>query len=172
MKFIFEKWLELPRLNEENEMSGYALFNSLDNKELHFPFEVFVKEDELKENEIYDLDVLFYCHGINKIAKNKEEFESLDEPLNYEAQIPTGSFPLDENDKDFRPEPISLINCTITNIVSNDEVPHPDNILIVDANLLGLEIEIAVVAEKKKDLPKLSKGNILSGVFWAEAELF
>ena len=24
MKFVFEKWLELPRLNEENEMSGYA----------------------------------------------------------------------------------------------------------------------------------------------------
>lgn len=172
MKFVFEKWLELPRLNEENEMSGYALFNSVDNEVLHFPMEVFVNKEDLKENEVYDLDVLFYCHGINKIAKNREEFEALNEPLNYEATIPTGSYPLDENDKDFKPSPISLINCTITNIVSNEEVPHPANILIFDASLLGIEIEAAIVAEKKSDLPKLSKGNILSGIFWAEAELF
>ena len=172
MKYIFEKWLELPKKNDEGEISGYALFNCLDNDIIHFPIEVFCSENDLKENEVYDLDVLFYCHGINKIAKNKEEFQNLDEPMNFEATIPTGSFPLDENDKDFKPEPVSLINCTVKEIVSNEEVPHPDNIMILDANLLGIEIEIAIVAEKKKDLPKISKGNILSGIFWAEAEFF
>ena len=172
MNFVFEEWLELPKKNEDDEISGYALFNSIDNPDLHFPMEVFVEEKDLKAGETYDLDVLFYCHGINKIAKNKEEFEKLKEPLKYEATIPTGSFPLDENDKDFKPSPISLINCTIKEIVSNEEVPHPDNILIFDASLLGIEIEAAIVAENKKDLPKLEKGNILSGIFWAEAELF
>jgi hypothetical protein len=172
MKYTFEKWLVTPRKNEEGEISGYALFNSIDNPDIHFPMEVFVSESDMKENEVYDLDVLFYCHGINKIARNKEEFLGLDEPLSFEATIPTGSFPLDENDKDFKPEPVSLINCTITHIVTNEEVPHPDNILIFDASLLGLEIEAAIVAEKKCELPKLTKGNILSGIFWAEAELF
>lgn len=172
MDFIFEKWLELPKLNEENEMSGYALFNSLENEDIHFPMEVFCNKEDLVEDEIYDLDVLFYCHGINKIAKNKKEFESGNEPLAFEATIPTGSYPLDENDKDFKPTPVSLINCTITHIVSDEEVPHPENVLIVDASLLGLDIELAIVAEKKNELPKIEEGNILSGIFWAEAELF
>jgi hypothetical protein len=171
MKFQFLNWLELPIKNEVGDTSGIGYFKSMD-EDLNFPIEIYVdNKDSLKEDSIYDLDVIFYCHGINKIAKDKEEFIKLNEPLNYEAQIPTGAFPLDDKDKDFTPSPISLMNVTVTNIVSKEEVPHEDNVVILDAKLLSLEVEIAIIAEAKEDLPKLKKNNILSGIFWAEAEL-
>ena len=118
MKFQFLNWLELPIKNEVGDTSGIGYFKSMD-EELNFPIEIYVdNKDSLKEDSIYDLDVIFYCHGINKIAKDREEFLKLNEPLNYEAQIPTGAFPLDDSDKDFTPSPISLMNVTVTNIVS------------------------------------------------------
>jgi hypothetical protein len=57
MKYTFEKWLVTHRKNEEGEISGYALFNSIDNPDIHFPMEVFVSESDMKENEVYDFDV-------------------------------------------------------------------------------------------------------------------
>ncbi len=128
-------------------------------------------EKDFEEGKEYEANVNFFCHEICGIYLNAEEFHADNPSMAEESYIPVGAFPANPEDKNWEPSPMNYINSTVKEIVDNETVDAPDNLVLFYGEVNGLQLEQILFYESAEEKDNIQPGYIMSGVYWAELKL-
>ena len=121
-----------------------------------------------EDGKEYEADVKFYCHKIYVIYKNEEEFHKDHSSIAEQSYFPVGSFPANPDKKDWEPSPINIINSIVDEVVDNEIIDAPDNLVLFYGKLYENTVDQALYYESAEEKDDVQAGYIVSGLYWAE----
>lgn len=124
--------------------------------------------DSFEEGKEYEADVKFYCHEIYGIYKDEEEFHKDNPNMAEQSYIPVGAFPVSKDDKNWKPSPMNLINSIVGEVVDNEVVDAPNNLVLFYGKVYDKTIDQVLYYETEEDKADVKAGDIVSGLYWVE----